>query len=342
MAAKPEIRTGIDFDDEGLRLSTVRITTHCRSLDSPEVKVETLHQLRERAPKCIAAPSHYLEVIAARLPRCATRGGMATSISIPSSAQFLRCVSTSQINEAQKSIADELGGPVQCTSWQVNSQKSMLCGVRADFTESLISILGDNGYRCQSVLPRSAAIARTHLLMTRATIPNAVIVVWDRDWSLITLVQDRSIRLCREVRLDLTETTPRLSKGQADSLQSSQAMEKGDESKHARLSERAIELANEIGLTLQHAERLGQEAMVSTAPIYICGAMTSIHGAMQSVGDAVQALIGRSICNWSEFQQTGDSKLPSINGNGDTVSLALAIGGSKVGIEQLSVGGRVR
>jgi len=331
MAAKPETRVGIDLSDNGFRVVAIRLRSHCRSLDAPELKIECLHRVVESTPYIGTDIAAYLDVFASRLPRCATRGGVAASIAVPPCLQSLRCVPSSQLNEAERGIADELGGAVQCRSWQVGSQKSMICGVRSDVAEALVTILGDSGYRCESILPRSVAVARTLLASVKSANRSATILCWNRDRSLVTTLHDRTIRLCRELATDeVTSAT----------MPHDDATARGA-STEDRLSQIAYDLANETILTLQHARRL--DYRMTPSPVVVCGEMSSFPGAIEQLNAALYSLIGMRVEPWKiPVDEIAANGLRDDCDRANTVAISLAIGGSRVAIDSLLTGGKAQ
>jgi hypothetical protein len=332
MAARPETRVGIDFDDQGFRLAAIRLVSHCTSLDAPELSVEWLHRVSESAPDIKSNVAAYLDVLAARLPRSATRSGVAISIAMPPAVQSLRCVHNTQLAEAERGIADELGGAVQSRSWPVGSQKSMICAVRRDVAESLLEILGKLGYRCESILPRSIALARTQLTASPNRENNATILCWGRQRSLVTLISDRTIRMCREF---VTHESTQLGlKPEAES--------DGDEtsSQHG-LSKVAGEVVHELGMTLQHASRLDDRT--NWGPIILCGTMSAHAQAVESLRAALDMSQGGDLRSWKLGSATRPTAAPlSEVDQANAVAASLAIGGSKVAIDNLQIGSKSR
>ncbi len=336
MAARPETRVGIDLGDCGFRVSATRVRTHCASLDAPELKIECLHRVVESTPSIVADVAGYLDAFAARLPRYATRGGVAASIAVPPAIQTLRCVPSSQLSESERGIADELGGAVQCRTWPVGSHKSMICGVRCDIAEALISILGESGYRCESILPRSVAVARTHLAVHRLVRPSEIILCWDRHRSLITTIHGRTIRLCREIDIDeFSHTTQSLSsESRPDASVDSASTED-------RLSQISNELANEIILTLQHACRLDNR--ITPSAIVVCGEMSGFPGALQGLQKAMDLLHGIQVEPWKiPIEEVSPNGQCNEGDLANAVAISLAIGGCKIAIDPALAGGKVQ
>ncbi len=330
-AAQPEIRVGIDLDDNGFRLAAIRLSAHCTELDSPELKVEWLHRVAETTPDIKSNLTTYLDALAARLPRSASQGGLAASIAMPPALQSLRCVASTQLVEAERSIAEELGGAIQSRSWPVGSQKSMICGIRRDIAESLIAILETAGYRCESILPRSIALARTHLAASQSQANHATIFHWGRHRSLVSMVHDRTIRLCREfVLLDNAHTRHQTN------AETSNDFDAGQD----RLATMVSEVADELCLTLQHAARLDNR--ISSGPIIVCGEMSAATKAIDSFRLAMANLQGVAVTPWSLSQETSLARSSAAEDQANVVAVSLAIGGSKVAIDQLLIGSKTR
>jgi hypothetical protein len=321
LAAKPETRIGIDFTDNGFTLTAIRLLAQCASLDARELRVEMLHQVTETAPSPLADIGNYLNKVESRLPRFATRGGAAASIAMPPSLQSLRCVSTAQLNDAERAIAEELGGEVQCRSWAVNSQRSMICGVRRDVAEYLIGMLHNAGYRCESILPRSVALARTQLATATPRIQNAIILCWDRNHCLVTVVHQRSLKLCREFT-----TSSDLDRDAKESVDES------DDSAQVRLARRANEVAVETMLSLQHAMRLDNRIVPDS--VIVCGEMSTIDEAMSTLQSIMSHAYGIQVTPWT-IATTGSRLQASQSEDLQTsaVAIALAVGSSRSAIE---------
>ncbi|MGV3483750.1 MAG: hypothetical protein ACO1RT_04975 [Planctomycetaceae bacterium] len=324
-----QTRVGIDFEDDGFRLASIAMTAQGSSLDTPRLKLQWQHRISEPAPSLLSGVSDYLETLATRLPRHATRGGVATTIAIPPSAQSLRCVASTQLAEAERSIADELGGDIQCRSWSVGAQKSMVCGVRRDIAEAIIAILCDIGYRCESILPRSIALGRTLISATQSTAPNATILCWGRQRSLVTMIHERTIRLCREFAMP--QSIPATAEVDAESPGASQTSQD-------QMSQAASEIAEELMLTLQHASRLNPQILLG--PVVVCGEMSEQPQAFDALRAAARPLFEGEIAPWRLNLDAHDTDSRQQQHElGDAVATSLAVGGSALTMGSLHAGG---
>ena len=327
LASKPETRVGIDFSDEGFCLSAVRVTARCSSLDMRELNVEVLHRVQEPASSALADIGLYLKSVESRLPRFATRGGVSASIAMPSSLQSLRCVPTSQLNDAERAIAEELGGAVQCRSWPVSSQRSMICGIRRDVAEHMIEMLRNAGYRCDNILPRSVALARTLLSASTPPTSNGIVLCWDRGCSLVTVFNQRTLKLCREFLVGNEIGEEEID---GDVIEDSAV---------ARLSRRADEVAVETMLTLQHAMRLDNKIVPES--VLVCGEMSAIEGAVEALHNVMQTAYGIQVNPWSIATTDANASRESIReSRGMAVSVSLAVGGSRLALDPSLSGGK--
>ncbi len=304
LAARPEIRAGVDLHDNGYQLSVVRIATDCHRLEAPHSSVQLIHQVNESLPSLAASPTQYLALLSSRMPRFATRGGMPTSLSLPPTLQSLRCIANDMLLVAEPSLADDLGGPVQCKAWPAGATKSMICAARADIAAAIVKQIEPIGFRCESILPRAVSLARTVSLVNKTD--NAVIAYWQRDQILVAVVADRSIRFCRELLID-------------DHVHSD------DESGDDVLANRCTELVGEIASTLQHAARINPQTV--PAPIVLCGPMSCLAGVHEMVNQCLLATLGCEAQCWNDAA---------------AVSTSLAVGGSRWAIRRWSSGATAR
>jgi len=327
--SRRETRVGIDFEDDGFRLASIAMMPQGSSSGVPRLKLQRQHRISEPAPTLHSGVSAYLETLATRLPRHATRGGVATTIAMPPSAQSLRCVASTQLAEAERSIADELGGEIQCRSWPVAAQKSMVCGVRRDIAEAIIAILCDIGYRCESILPRSIALGRTLLSATQSTAPNATILCWGRQRSLVTMIHERTIRLCREFAMP--QATPGATEPAAELPGEAQTSQD-------QLSQAAGEIAEELMLTLQHASRLNHQILLG--PVVVCGEMGVQPRALDALRAATRSMFDGQVDLWrlNLDAHNADSRQQQ-HELSDAVATSLAVGGSALTMSSLHAGG---